>query len=234
MTGSVGAYVAQVDRVLVAGQGLFPNAGGPAGVTGSGGPTTVPSVPGRSALDAGVADAGAQYRRQWGTVTGLDAQTNGAAGEGQAEGRRGRAGATAVRDTARSQAAAIAPSTGSPGGVRLLVSTMEDRLTALQREIDTTKAQNRLLGERLRQVALAYRMGSTGASARHGDDERPQRISRWRRNAPGPEWILRCAVVCARSIVGSGGDRRPAACGFTLRGNTGEQRARAAATGQSV
>ena len=59
--------------------------------------------------------------------------------------------------SARSQAAAIAPATGSPAGVRLLVGSMDERLAAMQREIDTTKAQNRLLATRLRQVAAAYR-----------------------------------------------------------------------------
>ena len=34
---------------------------------------------------------------------------------------------------------------------------MDERLAAMQREIDTTKAQNRLLATRLRQVAAAYR-----------------------------------------------------------------------------
>jgi hypothetical protein len=40
----------------------------------------------------------------------------------------------------------------------MLVSSMDERLAAMQREIDTAKAQQRLLATRLRQLANAYRM----------------------------------------------------------------------------
>ena len=114
----MGAYVAQVDRVLAAGQGLFPASTGPGSV-----------------------GAGEDYRQSWRGVAALDAHTNGGAADGKAENERGQAGATGVRQTAQSQAAAIAPATGSPAGVKLLVSSMDERLAAMQREIDTTKAQ---------------------------------------------------------------------------------------------
>src|SRR6185437_7271883 len=93
----------------------------------------------------------------WRGVAALDVQTNGGAADGRAENERGQAGATGVRQAARSQAAAIAPATGSLAGVKLLVSSMDERLAAMQREIDTTKAKNRLLATRLRQIAAAYR-----------------------------------------------------------------------------
>ena len=165
MSGSVGAYVAQVDRVLGAGQGLFPASTGPAGV-GAGGEPSPPSPPARSGLNVGATGAGEQYRGNWSTISGLDAQTNGAAADGKAENQRGRSGATGVRESARTQAAAIAPATGSPAGVKLLVSTMDERLAAMEREITTTKAQNRLLATRLRQLAMSYRMaiGAAGAN----------------------------------------------------------------------
>ena len=155
MGGSVGAYVAQVDRVLGAGQGLFPAWSGPVGVAG--GEPSVPAPPPRSGTAVGVSGVGEDYRRSWRGVTGLDAQATDSAGRGSAEGQRGRVGATGVRERARSQAAAIAPAAGSPAGVRLLVWSMDERLAAMQREIDTTKTQNRLLATRLRQVAAAYR-----------------------------------------------------------------------------
>ena len=63
--------------------------------------------------------------------------------------------------------AAIAPAARSPAGVKLLVSNMDERLAAMQRQLDTTKAQNRLLATRLRQLANAYRM-STAPSALSG------------------------------------------------------------------
>jgi len=163
----VGAYVAQVDRVLAAGQGLFPASTGP-GSVGGGGEPAVPPAPSRSGLNVGVSGAGEDYRQSWRGVAALDARTNGGAADSRAENERGLAGATGVRQTAQSQAAAIAPATGSPAGVKLLVSSMDERLAAMQREIDTAKAQNRLLATRLRQIAAAYRtaaapMGGTGA-----------------------------------------------------------------------
>ena len=83
------------------------------------------------------------------------------------ERRRGSAASTGVRDTARAQAAAIAPATGSPAGVKLLVSSMDERLAAMQRQLDATKAQNRVLTTRLRQLAAAYRMtAATGSLSR--------------------------------------------------------------------
>ena len=121
----------------------------------------MPPAPSRSGLNVGVSGAGEDYRQSWRGVSALDAQTNGGAADGKAENERGRAGATGVRQTAQSQAAAIAPATGSPAGVKLLVSSMDERLAAMQREIDTTKAQNRLLATRLRQIAAAYRSAAS-------------------------------------------------------------------------
>jgi hypothetical protein len=43
------------------------------------------------------------------------------------------------------------------------VSSMDERLPAMQREIDTAKAQNRLLATRLRQIAAAYRTAAAAA-----------------------------------------------------------------------
>jgi cell wall-associated NlpC family hydrolase len=109
-----------------------------------------------------------RYGRQWHGVTALDVETNGTAGNGSAERQRGSDVSTGVRDTARSQATAIAPATGSPAGVKLLVSSMDERLAAMQRQLDTTKAQNRLLTTRLRQLASAYRMTAATGALSHG------------------------------------------------------------------
>ena len=159
----MGAYIAQVDRVLAAAQGVFPAAGGPGSVLIQG--PGVPAAPADSALGAGASAAGDGYKRTWGTVSGLDAQTNGTSSAGTAEGQNGRTGATGVRQSAASTAAAIAPATGSPAGVKTLVTSMDDRLAAMQRQLDTTKAQNQLLANRLRQVAMAYRSAAQSSPA---------------------------------------------------------------------
>ena len=123
----MGAYVALVERVLVAGQGLFPQGGPAVGVLNAHG-FGVPSAAGTSAL---------------------------AAGADGANGHSGRAGTAGVRQSAQASAAAIAPLTNSPAGVKLLVSTMDDRMAAMQRQIETTRAQNTLLAARMRQIAIA-------------------------------------------------------------------------------
>ncbi|MGY4646631.1 lytic transglycosylase [Mycobacterium sp. URHB0021] len=165
MGGSgVGAYIAQVDRVLAAAQGVFPAARpGPGSVLTQG--PGVPAAPADSALGAGASSAGDGYKQSWGKVTGLDAQTNGTSAAGSTEGQNGRIGATGVRQSAASTAAAIAPATGTPSGVKTLVTSMDDRLAAMQRQLDSTKAQNKLLATRLRQVAMAYRSAAQSSPA---------------------------------------------------------------------
>jgi cell wall-associated NlpC family hydrolase len=164
--GSVGAYVAQVDRVLGSGQALYTAPTGPAGVASD--EPTVPPAPAKSGLNLAVTGAIDHYGEHWRGITALDAENNGTAGTGSTERQRGSAGSTGVRETTRSQAAAIAPASGSPAGVKLLVSSMDERLAAMQRQLDTTKAQNHVLATRLRQLAIAYRMtAATGALSRN-------------------------------------------------------------------
>jgi hypothetical protein len=105
----------------------------------------------------GAGGAALDYRGTLAQVSGLDADVNAAAGAGDANGQNGRAGATGVRQTAQSAAAAIAPATGSPAGVKVLVSTVDERLADMQRQIDTTKAQNQPLADRLHGLADRYR-----------------------------------------------------------------------------
>jgi cell wall-associated NlpC family hydrolase len=96
----------------------------------------------------------------------LNEETDATGSRGQREVSEGHATASAVRGAARSQAAAIAPATSSPAGVHALVSAMDDKLAAMQRQIGTTQAQNRLLALRLRQVAAAFRMaGMSGGGS---------------------------------------------------------------------
>ncbi len=70
-----------------------------------------------------------------------------------------------MRQSAASAAAAIAPATESPAGVKTLVMSMDDRLAAMQRQIESTKAQNQLLAIRMRQIAMVYRQAAQGSPA---------------------------------------------------------------------
>lgn len=163
----VGAYVAQVDRALSSGQNLFPPSLGPV-VVATDLPPTPTAPPGVGATAGGAAAAGGEYDAQWSAVNGTDIDAAATAQTGAGAAVAGHAEATGVRSTAAAQAAAIAPATGSPAGVRALVSAMDDKLAAMQRQLFTAQAQNRLLAVRLRQLAGAYaRMGS-GPSAAGG------------------------------------------------------------------
>jgi hypothetical protein len=103
------------------------------------------------------------YQQTQSGVAGLDGDSGQTAQDAGGVGAAGRAGSGAVVDSARGQAAAIAPMSGSAAGMRLMVSTMDERLAAMQRQLDTTNAQNQLLATRLRQLAEAYRgVGASG------------------------------------------------------------------------
>ena len=157
----VGAYVARVDRALGSGQNLFPPSLGPVGVA-TDLPPTPPPPPGVSATAGGVDTASGEYDTQWSAVNGADADAAATAQTGAVDAVAGHAEATGVRSTAQAQAAAIAPATGSPAGVRALVSAMDDKLAAMQRQLSTAQAQNRLLAMRMRQLAGTYsRLGGS-------------------------------------------------------------------------
>ena len=156
---SVAAYVDGVDRLLTRAHGLFPSAAGDGGQAFSAGDEgSVPGVPGGgSGLATGAGMAGGVYTRAQTTVSGLDAASGEAATEAGAIGAQGFSGSGVIRDQARAQAAAIAPMTNSAAGMRLLVSTMDAHVTAMQQQVDTTSAQNQALSTRLRAVAQGYR-----------------------------------------------------------------------------
>jgi cell wall-associated NlpC family hydrolase len=159
---SVSAYITQVDRVLGAGQSLYGAPTAPADIH-SDTASLVPQPLG-SGLRTGVAGAADRYRQQSSAITALDADTAGAAADGNSHRQQGASASTEVRETARAQAAAIAPATGTPGAVKVLVSRMDERLAAMQQQLDTTKVQNQLLATRLRQLAAAYRIGAATSS----------------------------------------------------------------------
>jgi Transglycosylase SLT domain len=163
--------VAGVDRLLTRGHGLFPAGGGDGGAVfaagGGEGGVSVPAPPaGGGGLTGGAGVAGGVYQQTRSGVAGLAGDCGQSATDAGGVGVQGRAGSGAVVDSARGQAAAIAPMSGSAAGMRLMVSTMDERLAAMQRQIDTTTAQNQVLAIRLRQVAEAYRgVGSSGMTA---------------------------------------------------------------------
>jgi hypothetical protein len=150
-------FVTGVDRLLARGHDLFPASGG-AGNAGGNGPggQPPPAPPGGGQLGAGATQAGDDYQQSQAAAASLSDDTSQAADDANTVSAQGRANAGGIRETARTQAAAIEPTTNQPAGVKLMVSTMDQRLSDMQRELDTANAQNRLIAMRMRQVAAAF------------------------------------------------------------------------------
>ena len=148
-----------MDRLLTRAHGLFAaGAGDGAGGVFAAGGGSVPAVPaGGGGLAGGVATAGGVYEQSRAGVSGLDVDSGQTAEAGGAVAGQGRAGAGVIRDQARTVAAATAPMGNSAAGARLVVAAMDQHLAAMQRQLDTTTEQNRVLALRLRQLAEAYR-----------------------------------------------------------------------------
>jgi hypothetical protein len=158
-----------VDRLLTRAHGLFPAAAADGGavVGASSGGAGAPRLPaGASGLGEGTGVAGGLYWQAQSALTGLDAQAGQAAQEAVAIAGQGRIGSGAVRDQARAQAAAMMPLSNTAAGVRLLVSTMDERLAAMQRQLGITTNRNQAVATRLQQVDEGYRMlpGVAGSS----------------------------------------------------------------------
>ena len=165
---SVAQFVAGVDRLLTRGHGLFPAGapgdGGQVFAAGGGG-GSVPGAPagGDSGLAGGAAAAGGGYQQAQAGATGLDGDAGQAVTEGGAVGAQGRAASGLIRDQARAVGAASAALGRSPAGAQLVMAAMDQHLEAMQRQLDQTTAQNRLLALRLRELAGGYRgIGSAG------------------------------------------------------------------------
>uniref|UniRef100_UPI001E3C15CA C40 family peptidase n=1 Tax=Mycobacterium avium TaxID=1764 RepID=UPI001E3C15CA len=125
----------------------------------------VPAAPagGDSGLTGGATAAGGAYQRAHAAAAGFDANSGEAVDQGGAVGAQGRAASGVIRDQARAVGAATAALSRSPAGAQLIMATMDEHLAAMQRQLDQTTAQNRLLVLRLRELAAGYRgMGSPG------------------------------------------------------------------------
>lgn len=170
---SVAQFVAGVDRLLTRGHGLFPAGGGVGGgrVFGAGaGHGEVPAAPaGGGGLTGGATAAGGSYHQAHVTAAGFDANSGDTVDQGGAVGQQGRAASGVIRDQARAMGATTAALGRSPAGAQLVMATMDQHLEAMQRQLDQTTQQNRLLALRLRQLAAGYRgMASPGMGGMGG------------------------------------------------------------------
>ena len=101
--------------------------------------------------------AGGAYQQARAGTDGLDEGSGQAVTDGGAVGAQGRAASGLIRDQARAVGAATAALGRSPAGAQLIMATMDQHLAAMQRQLDQTTVQNRLLALRLRELAAGYR-----------------------------------------------------------------------------
>lgn len=156
---NVTEFVAAVDRLLSRAHDLFPaegSAGEQVPTVGAGSP--MPLTPSSaSSLRTGVSGAAGSYQQAQTTAAGLDEQVRQAAAQARAIGQQGRSASGMIRDQAR-QVAAVAESLGrTPAGTQLLVSAMNQHLSAMHEQVEATQRQYQAVSERLRQAAAGYR-----------------------------------------------------------------------------
>jgi hypothetical protein len=114
-------------------------------------------------VTGGATAAGGAYQQAQAGAAGLDGDSGQAVEQGGAAGAQGRAASGLIRDQARAVGAATAALGRSPAGAQLVMAAMDQHLEAMQRQLDQTTAQNRLLALRLRELAAGYRgIGSAG------------------------------------------------------------------------
>ena len=174
----VGEFVAGVDRLLTRAHGLFAaGAGdGAGGVFAAGGGLGAGGTCWRAVVWLVVWPRLVVCMSSRGPgCRGLDVDSGQTAEAGGAVAGQGRAGAGVIRDQARTVAAATAPMGNSAAGARLVVAAMDQHLAAMQRQLDTTTEQNRVLALRLRSWPrpIGVRVGSDG-----------------RRYAAGRDWVV--------------------------------------------
>ena len=161
---SVAAFVAGVDRLLTRAHELYPAGGEGEALPTSGGGGSVPGSPdGGSGLRVGVVRAAGSYQQAQTGVAGLDEELQQAAVQGGAIGEQGRVASGLIRDQARASAAALIPMAKSPAGAQLLIAAMDQHLSAMQGQLQSTKSQYQGVSATLRQVGAGYQTVSSGA-----------------------------------------------------------------------
>ena len=118
-------------------------------------PAPVPATGG--GLGGSAQDAGSEFARRRALLRGLDEDSARAVAAAGEAGRAGRAAVEQLREQARRQATAIMQVGDSAAGARLLVTTLEQSLTAVQEHIATAKKANTAAAARLRDIAEGFK-----------------------------------------------------------------------------
>lgn len=141
----------QVDRLLAAGAGLFPDEAPAERVEPVAAPTSAPQ--GTSGLAAAARQAGARYREIDSKIAELTASLDEAVKRAAAQAIQAGIEAKTIRVTASSQADAIDEATDGADGLGALVTTMDERLGAMADHITSTREQLRATAMQIRQLS---------------------------------------------------------------------------------
>jgi hypothetical protein len=87
----------------------------------------------------------------------LDEELHQAVEQAGVIGKQGRVASGLIRDQARAVAAASASLGRSPAGAQLVMAAMDQHLEAIQRQVQSSRAEYQGVSETLRQVAAGYR-----------------------------------------------------------------------------
>lgn len=167
---SIAEFVAGVDRLLTRAHDLFPAGGADERLVTSRGGGSVPAAPpeGVSGLRVGVSGAARSYQQAQTGAAGLDEELQQAAEQGDVIGEQGRAALGVIRDQARAVSAATGSLGGDPVGARLIMAAMDQHLSAIQGQLESTKSQYQGVSAMLRQVAAGYQTLSGGDGGAQG------------------------------------------------------------------
>ncbi|WP_142383293.1 hypothetical protein [Mycobacterium intracellulare] len=181
---SIAAFVAGVDRILTRAHELYPADGQGVSLPASGAGAAPASPSGVGGLRSGVTRAAGSYQQARTSAAGLDQELQQAADYGGMIGAQGRLGSGMIRNQARAVAAAAGPMAKSPAGARLIMAAMDQHLSAMQGQLQTTKTQNQAVSMTLRQTATGYQTLSDGAKGSPTDPT--IRAASWKPGDPLP------------------------------------------------
>jgi hypothetical protein len=131
-----------------------------------------------------IAAAGSYQQAQAGAA-GLDEQLQQAAAQGGAIGEQGRLASGVIRDQARAIGAHAGTLGRSPAGAQLVMAAMDQHLSAMQGQLQSTKTQYQGVSATLRQVAAGYHTLSNGAKDSPATDP-TIRPANWKPGDPTP------------------------------------------------
>jgi hypothetical protein len=156
-------YAQRIDRLLSAGCALFPNAEPTTSAASLTAAAANPTPDGHSGLAAATQQAGDRYHDIAERIAELTLSLDEAVKFAAAQAIKAGLQAKTIRDGAQTQVDAITGATNTSDGLGELVSSMDERLAAMQNHIAISREQLRAAAAQIRQLTVEL---SAAAAAR--------------------------------------------------------------------